>query len=227
MSIPRGQSVEDLCAFVTGLSLWQTFLFSLWVLSLLLQKLADAASLPLWQWFVESLVSDESGSFGRSSAGDDCSRSFSNGDVDGELADDELICCDLIPSLPDQVVKEKVWPILVRSPSALKLLRLRHVSKQWNCFVGTTLKWNALNFILLDSSGCWKTTAHGGLDSFVPTQRLRFEMANYQFLLSEDMREIEARVRFSRFRLVRAVPFYVSIEGCPPDVEESPKYYGL
>lgn len=218
MSDPGRQSIEDLRVFITSLSLRQTFVFSLWVLSVLLEKVADTASSPLWQWFVSTLVGDEPGSSGDSPVGGDCAHSSSDDDIEGSSGDCGPVG-SLIPSLPDQVVREGIWPILANSPSVLQFLQLRRVSRRWNSFISTTPEWNAVNFVELDSSGRWRATSDG-------EQRLRSEIVNYRILLSEDMREVEARVRFSRLRL-GTIPFYVSIEGCPPDAEESPEYYGI
>lgn len=258
MSIPQGLSIEALNAFVVDMSIWQTFLFSLWVLNVLVQKFAAAVYLPLWLWFLDSLTCAEVETGGESSVDNDSLHS-SIEEVEEEHAGDDLDSSNLIPALPDQVVRERVWPVLMRSPSATQLFRLRCVSRHWSRFVDTTLEWNALGFIMLDmtisgkivtrsdlgrlaasqlsrleatscpfllSEDMSKIVTHSYLDQLLTAECLKLEVSNYQFLLSEDMREVEERVRYSRLRL-SAAPFYVSVEGCPPDAEEGAGYYDL
>lgn len=68
--------------------------------------------------------------------------------------------------------------------------------------------------------------ARESLDSTDSTHRLATALEHLRIVLSEDMREVEARVRFYRVGF-RAMPCYVSDEGCPPDLEECPAFYGL
>ena len=120
--------MESLHAFVVDVSLWQTFLFSLWVFNVLVQKFAEAVYLPLWLWFLDSLTCVEVGTGGDTSNNDDGLHSPIE-EVDDEHFSDELNSSSLIPALPDQIVRERVWPLLMRSPSASQLFRLRCISK--------------------------------------------------------------------------------------------------
>lgn len=218
MSILHEQSMKFVYHFVADLSLGQTFLFGLWVFCLFLQKLLDAASLLLWRCLVRTSVDEASKFFEVSHGGVDylclpTCKVDKGGVTEGSL----------ISALPDEVVKERVWPVLAGSPSLL--LRLRCASKQWNRFIETTVEWNALRFTLLDSPE-WKASVPSSIETAAFTQRVNFELAKYHTLLSEDLREIEIRVRYSRLGF-RFLPYYVSLEGCPPDAEECPGYYGL
>lgn len=216
MSIPRGQSVENLHSLITSLSLGQTLLLFLWVLILLVRKLADAASLLLWQLFFEDLIDDAPVSSELSSLGGDVASSLS---YDGEEeADIRSSAGGLIPALPDEFVEEKVWPVLACAPETL--LCLCCVNKRWRSFVCTTLEWSALSFALIDSR---KECAATPVDL---DRHWKTAIANYRYLLAEDFEEIEARVSYANFS-VKAVPCYVSIEGLPSDAEECPDFYNL
>lgn len=83
----------------------------------------------------------------------------------------------------------------------------------------TTLEWCALTYIVSDSQLLHKSVP-------VYLAHWEIELAHFRILLAEDYREIEARVLSSGFT-IRSVPYYVSIEGLPPDVEECPGYYDL
>lgn len=83
--------MESLHSVITGLSLGQTFLLFLWVLSLLIHKFADEASSLLWQWFFEYLFDDAPGASNLSSLEDDFTSSWSDGgeDVEDDVEDVE------------------------------------------------------------------------------------------------------------------------------------------
>ncbi|KAG0577234.1 hypothetical protein KC19_5G141200 [Ceratodon purpureus] len=221
MSIPCDHSMESLFSLVSNLSLWQLLIFSGWVLSLLVQKLAGATSSLLWQLFVDSLFCEL-----QDVAGAAWGRVWylsHEGDVGEGPASSEAPIGSLIPVLPDCFVAERVWPVVATSP--LSLVRLRLVSKRWKTFVDTTVEWHALSLVLWDFPGLRKY-ASGGRSLIAMTRRLRIEVANFRLLLLEDMAKFETRLRCSRVRN-EAVPSYVSTEDCPPDADECPEYYEL
>lgn len=226
MSNPRAQSVERLRLLIADLSLGQTILLFLWVLSLLIHKLADAASSLLWKWFFEYLIDEAAGDFGLTSPQDDsadslqedlpCSRS--DGEEDVEDASNKLIVGSLFSALPDEIVEEHIWPTLASFPELLP--RLCSINKQWRAFVHTTLAWSTLTFIVSDSQ-----MLHEPVSVYL-ARHWEIELAHFRILLAEDYMEIEARVSYSGFT-IRSVPSYVSIEGLPPDVEKCLGYYDL
>lgn len=57
-------------------------------------------------------------------------------------------------------------------------------------------------------------------------ERFEKELANFRVLVAENMGEIENRVRYSRLR-ERKLPFYITIDGCPPEVRDNLEYYSL
>ena len=209
--------------FVIGLSFQQTFLLCLWVISLLVHKLVDAASALLWRWFVESLIAHFSSPSDLPSVDGGCVYFLTGGSEDWENTDSRSPLGTLIPTLPDGLVEERVWPMLAQYPELLP--RLCCVNRRWRSFVGDTLEWGALTFIVHDTPQL-HDPAPGDSGGSISARLWESEVANYRFLLSEDLEEIEARVRYSGF-VVRAVPFYVSIEGLPPDAEECPCFYDL
>lgn len=226
------RSVGELEAFVNeDLGLWQSFLLSLWVFALFLRKFANAAVELLGRWFLESLTEDEPlTSEGSSGRGDDsdapvdaalvaCSSSSSSGR-------DLSVRGALIPALPDSVVRDEVWPMLMSSPTVSLLLPLRQVNLSWNRFISSTIEWSALTFILLDAPGYLNYAMQNRLLLLSRDQRLRLESLNFRVLASEDMNEIESKVAFAR-RQIGSLPFYISASGCPPELDECPEYYGL
>lgn len=132
----------------------------------------------------------------------------------------------LIPSLPDAVVEERVWPVLVRNPSVTQLFQLRQINSAWNRLVGTSLEWRALVFVLLDSPGYQQYVYRNRFRFLSVSQRLGLEIAHFRQVVEENMEEVENRIWFDGFKLDR-LPSYVSLEGCPPCVEEDPGYYDL
>lgn len=100
------------------------------------------------------------------------------------------------------------------------------MSVSWSRFVGTTVEWQALVFVHLDSAGYLRYAARNGLVCLSSTERLRGELANYRFFFAECMEEIEARVGYTRLREL-SLPFYTSFEECLLDADVCPEYYGL
>lgn len=227
MSTPDERSVEDLfAAFVDDLSVWQVFLLGLWIFSHLLHKLAGTSKEFLKRCFLDtSRESQPSGrveTFGCESGAGPSSALCSSDTSDGASRSRGV----LIPSLPDDIVRDRVWPALVSSPSVSLLLNLRHLNTSWSRFVGGTLEWKALTFLWLDSPGYYSYILRHKIIGQTPNERLGFELANFRFLVCESMDEIESRVRCSR-RQTGFLPFYVSGEDCPPCVGDCPEYYGL
>lgn len=182
----------------------------------------------LERWFLDSLGCEEDRESGEASSGDD-----STGDSTDEAGDDALPLSELvdpigclIPLLPDVVVREQIWSALMSPPSVPLLLRLRHVSKSWDSFVVTTVEWNVWTLVRLDSPGYLRYYAADRVSYRPFSQRFNFEIANFRFLVTEDMEEIAYRLRYLRLNR-GVVPFYVSTEGCLPSFELCPKYYGL
>lgn len=223
--------MEDLCAIVVDdLSIWQTLLLGLWIFCHLLHRLAGSSTEFLRHAFLDTLGANgnprEEGTHGcevrvGSSSFDDSGAGPATDP--GETSGSEG---SLIPSLLDELVRERIWPVLVNPLSILTLLDLRHLSTSWNRFVGGTLEWNALTFMWLDWTGYYRYILQHGMVRQSPIQRLWFELANFRYLIAQGIDEIESRVRFSRMK-ARSMPFYVSIEDCPPSMDDCPEYYDL
>lgn len=129
---------EELQTFVRSViedfTLWESVWFCLWTCSLFACKLARYAAGVLERWFLDSFFEEDQQSvevLADGPVGD------STGDVSisSEL---ESPIKPLIPLLPDEIVREQVWPILMNQLSVPLLLLLRHVSKSWNSFIVTT-----------------------------------------------------------------------------------------
>lgn len=174
MSIPSDHSMETLFSLVSSLSLWQLLVFSSWVLSLLVQKIAGAVTSLLWQLFVDSLFCELQDA-AEVAGGSVWYLAHGSGVGEGQNCSGAFIG-NLIPALPDHLVAEHVWPVVATSP--LPLLRLRLVSRRWKTFIDTTVEWHALSLVLRDFPGLRKY-ASGGRTLTAMTRRLRIEVANF------------------------------------------------
>ncbi|KAG0608778.1 hypothetical protein M758_8G131700 [Ceratodon purpureus] len=251
MLISRERILGFLRNFVSSLTLSQTLLLCFWVFSLLLQKLVDGISEWLCSWLTGvldedtptsselagdldrdapiisdqpgTLIDDARSSFEISAVGS--SEEYSSIEHRGKLeqAGDEVSFGGLISVMPDHIVQEVVWPVMARSPELL--FRLRCVNRRWRYTVDSSIEWRALELVLIDTPGLLIATPEG-LDSAPTVQSLATALYHLRFVLSEDMKEIETRVRYSSNGF-RALPCYVSMEGCPSDVEECPSFYNL
>jgi hypothetical protein len=158
MSTPVRNSMEDLCAMVVNdLSIWQTLLLGLWIFCHLLHKLAGSSAEFLRQAFLDTLGTNGS-PHGEGTHDCEVGAGLSSFDDSGGVpvadpGESSGSGGSLIPSLSDELVRERIWPALVTPPSISMLLGLRHLSTSWNHFVGNTLEWNALSFMWLDSTG--------------------------------------------------------------------------
>lgn len=231
MAVPRRHFVRNFYESVArDLSLWQISLLLLWLLALLLQRVSGAALSLLEEWLFDSLVDDVAESSVSPDGDDDC--------VDTPLDDDQVgvptaesctltdSSSSLIPSLPNIIVQEHVWPHLVNPPLVPFLLQLRSVNLSWRHFMDTTVEWSTLKFLQLDRPGSYKSTVLSREAVISMTERYQDELANFRVLVAESMEDIEYRVRYARLG-ERRLPFYVTVEGCPPDVMDNPEYYGL
>lgn len=159
MPILDRESVERFCEYYSDeLSLWQTFLFCLWAVSILFRKVCDASSSFLERWFFESLGGDGS-SPGRTARSEEDFPEDSVGNVapSASAGGESSAGGTLILLLPDIVTRERIWPVLMSPLSVPLLLQLRCVSVPWSRFVTTTLEWNVWLFVRLDSYRCAMT----------------------------------------------------------------------
>ncbi|KAG0561210.1 hypothetical protein KC19_9G045600 [Ceratodon purpureus] len=229
MSIPRQRFVGNLHSLVSNeLTVLQALLLVLWLICVSVHKLSGAAAELLERWFLSSFEGETSS---QGEPADLVTRAEPSSLLSAEVRDGspqgvaEPIG-SLIPSLPDTIVREQVWPKLVSNPSVTQLLQFRHINSSWSQFVGATLEWRALIFVMLDFPGYLQQVRQHGLIFLSATQRLGLEIAHYKLLVSESMEEIESRIEFAGFQ-TRRLPSYVSLEGCPPCVDEDPGYYDL
>lgn len=222
MAEPGRHSLRGLCDSVKNLSLWQTFLFLLWLSIFLLHKSTGSVLEYLESCFFDSLADDAPDS-PESHPGDGNAGSSTVGE---RREVPEAGSSSLIPSLPDEIVQRHVWPRLVEPPSVQLLLHLRHLSLSWHRFLNTTLEWSTLMFLRLDWPGYLRCATLSREIIASMTDRYRDELTNYRILIAEDMVEVESRVRYTRLR-ERSMPFYVTLDSSPPDVMVCPEYYGL
>lgn len=92
--------------------------------------------------------------------------------------------------------------------------------------MGSSLEWEALIFVQLDTPGYRRQISQYRLRFLTASQRLRLEIARHRLLARESWGEIEARIRFSSYQ-IGSFPSYILLEGCPPCVEEDLGYYEL
>lgn len=200
MVVPGRRSVRDLCGFVSqDLLLWQGFLLFLWLSVLLVHRLSGASLEFLEEWFLSSFPENEPVPAGRSASDD----GYFGDPVDSRGSSISVPVDDvgdLIPPLPDTLVQNHVWPLLADCPSVTLLVFLRSVNSSWCRFLETSVEWNALRFLHLDTPGFLECATTDGLPTITVAEQLLRELANYRVLLREDMEEIENRVRYLDMR---------------------------
>lgn len=104
----------------------------------------------------------------------------------------------LLPKLPDDIVQEHIWRMLMSPPSRELLRDLRLVNGSWYRFVGTTIENNAWMFTVRDASGWYRYEALHRLGYVSFMTRFENAVAAYRFLVAEDMEEVAVRVRRER-----------------------------
>lgn len=78
----------------------------------------------------------------------------------------------------------------------------------------------------LESPSYLRYCSTHGLSYTSFNQRLSNAVADFRFLVTEDMEEVSYKLRCKRAGK-SGIPFYVSIEGCPPSFELCPEYYEI
>lgn len=123
MSIPHRELIEILQFIVSDhdeLSVWQTFILGLWIFCLLLQKLIGTAAGLLEQYFLDSVVTSESSSSGRSCGRDVRSETSVDVGLDGDsfadLGEPTGRSGGLKPLLPNVVVRERILAAISEYP---------------------------------------------------------------------------------------------------------------
>lgn len=68
-------------------------------------------------------------------------------------------CGNLLPQLPNSILRGYVWAKLMRMNPISMLQRLRRVNQAWKQMVESTVEWSALEFTRLDAPGyhCYAT----------------------------------------------------------------------
>jgi hypothetical protein len=227
---------------VDRLTLWETVLVSIWAVCLLVRKLS--AGLAIWagQSFFRAL-GERHGGESESPEQSDLSETDSSGNTefgrrvsdDEQLAESESLrrssfsddsggdtsCGCMVPGLPDEFIRRVLWPNFLTVPLRTEdLVRFRVVSKSWHRFVCSTLEWQALEFVRIDTPGYLRATHLGLQPRATINSRLGFEFKCFLFLLSEPMDRFEVAGEIR-------VPSYVSLPGIPPSVDEAPSYYNV
>lgn len=229
MAVPARRDARNLCEFIAhDLSLWQAFLLLLWLSVFVVHQLSSAVLGFLEQWFLDAFVEDEAASseqaVGEGECSDvpvdECRGESSAVSLHGQTNSGE----GLLPHLPDSLVRSHVWPVLVSHPSVSLVQLLRGVNSSWRRLLDTSVEWNTLRFLHLDSPGYVQYTTSNGQTIISSTERFLRELANFRVLMTEDMEELEYRVRYTSYR---TLPIYVSASECPPTVEDCPGYYDL
>ncbi|KAG0572494.1 hypothetical protein KC19_VG100000 [Ceratodon purpureus] len=190
------------------LSVWQTFLLVLWLICVCVNKVTGYAAALLERWLCESLNVEGDPSQRRPAEQASQVEFLPSGSSDVPEETRE-VAGSLIPSLPDAVIEERVWPVLMRDPSVTQLLLVRSVSKAWRQLVEASLEWKVLSFVRLDSPRYRCYILQHRLRFLSVNQRLGFELGHFRVLVGESMQEIETRVRVPNFR-ARGFPSYVS-----------------
>lgn len=219
MSIPNRRILGSLRSIVADdLSLWQVILLVLWLVSELIHKCSGVAAELFVRWLHSSVEEEFSlqGELADVVAQPETPFSEDEGRVSPEGA--SKTAGSLIPLLPDEIVSEHVWPMLVRNPTVTQLLHLWHVNSSWSRFVGASLEWRALVSIVLLNTGYRPYVLRQRLRSLSTTQRLGLEIDLFKLLVKESEEEVGSRIKFASVD-VSCVP---SLGGCPPCVDEDP-----
>lgn len=97
--------------------------------------------------------------------------------------------------LVDDVVQDRVWAVLMASPSVHLFHQLRIVNKAWRQFVASTIEWNAWMFSELDEAGGYYVSAEtSGLMCPSFSKRYMNEVEHFRILSVEDLDEIASRL---------------------------------
>lgn len=91
----------------------------------------------------------------------------------------------LMPPLSDELVLERIWPLLHRKVNISLLWRLRRVNKAWREKVGGTVEWAALEMVRVDSPGFLKQIADRCEPRPSLRERVEWELESFIVLLSE------------------------------------------
>ena len=203
-------------------SLWQIVSLFLWLLALLVHKVSGAALEFLEGWYLSSFPEEEA----VPSEHPEDDAPVHSGGSEASSSSPGCRSAELIPSLPNALVQDHVWPLLTDCPSVTLLIFLRSVSSSWRQFLETSVEWNALRFLYMDTPGYIRVASTSGQATETVADRLLRELNNYRYLLAESMEEMKDRLRYIRLRR-EGYPIYVATSGCPPDINDCPEYYGL
>ena len=66
---------------------------------------------------------------------------------------ERVITATLLPPLSDELVLERIWPLLHKRLNISLLWRLRIVNRSWHRSVAQTLEWSALEVVRVDTPG--------------------------------------------------------------------------
>lgn len=95
----------------------------------------------------------------------------------------------LLPPLSDELVLERIWPLLHKSVNVSLMWRLRRVSRAWKKNVAVTLEWAALEVVRIDSPGYLRFLRDRRERRPSLQERVEDEVRSITVLLSESLVE--------------------------------------
>ena len=107
----------------------------------------------------------------------------------------------LMPPLSDEIVLERIWPLLHRKVNISLLWRLRRVNKAWREKVGGTVEWAALEMVRVDSPGFLKQIAERCEPRPSLRERVEWELEAFIVLLSERIVDYSEQMELSQSRV--------------------------
>ena len=99
----------------------------------------------------------------------------------------------LLPPLSDDLVNERIWPLLHRKTNISLLWRLRRVNRSWRENVAKSLEWAALEIVRIDAPGLVRYLENRRECLPSLRERVEAELRSIVVMLSEDLADYVPR----------------------------------
>ena len=99
----------------------------------------------------------------------------------------------LLPPLSDELVLERIWPLLHRKVNISLLWRLRRVNHAWRKKVAGSLEWGALEIVRIDAPGLTRYLEERQERRPPLRERVEDELRAITVLISEDLAELSSQ----------------------------------
>lgn len=116
---------------------------------------------------------------------------------------EEELIRTLLPPLDDELVLNRIWPLLHKRVNVSLLWRLRRVNRSWRERVSTTVEWAALEMVRVDTPGFLRYLADRGERRPSLQERVESEVWAFKLLLSEHLWSVSGRPEMVQSRAER------------------------